>query len=97
MVLIHYKKTDYNQFYFEAPAATPIELLIEQLVEVNNMRIVIDRLTVAMEELAQYGPLRPEETRGLGEDLIPDEEGKVGLEKKACSTCKIASWSKNEP
>jgi len=97
MVLIHYKKTDYNQFYFEAPAATPIELLIEQLVEVNNMRIVIDRLTVAMEELAQYGPLRPEETRGLGEDLIPDEEGKVGPEKKAATPVKLLPGQRMNP
>ena len=41
---------------------------------VNNLRIIIDKLSVAIEDLATYGPLRPEETRGLTDDLIPDEE-----------------------
>jgi len=35
MVLIHYKKTDYNQFLYEVPASTPIEQVINELVEGN--------------------------------------------------------------
>lgn len=49
MVLIHYKKTDHNQFIIEVPTTTPIEDLIQMLVEsklpdnkVNNIRIEID-------------------------------------------------------
>lgn len=33
MVLIHYKKTDLNQFLYECPASTPVELVIHDLVE----------------------------------------------------------------
>ena len=88
MVLIHYKKTDYKQLFYDTVASIPVEQLIEELVYgkfsldwmklnmkiVNNLRIIIDKLSVAIEDLATYGPLRPEETRGLTDDLIPDEE-----------------------
>jgi len=82
MVLIHYKKTDYNQFFFECPAVSPIDIAIEDLVKVNNLRITIDSLSVCIEELAKLGPLKSEDIRGLTDDLIPDEEGKVGDAKK---------------
>lgn len=36
MVLIHYKKTELNQFLYETPANTPIDLVIKELVEGNN-------------------------------------------------------------
>jgi hypothetical protein len=81
MVQINYKKTDYNQFFFEVPATTQVDQVIAELVEgsfslnflkflVNNLRCVISRLADAMEELAKNGPLRPEETRGLSDDMI---------------------------
>jgi hypothetical protein len=97
MVLVHYKKTDYNQFYYEAPASSPIETLIEQLVEVNNLRIAIDVLSVAMEELAAHGPLRPEEIRGLTDDLIPDAEGRVGTDKKPTPSVKLLPGQRINP
>jgi polyhydroxyalkanoate synthesis regulator phasin len=97
MVLIQYKKTDYNQFFYEAPASTPIESLIGQLVEVNNLRIYIDRLTVALEDLVAHGPLRPEETRGLSDDLIADEEGKIGNDKKPAAPVKLLPGQRFNP
>lgn len=33
MVLIHYKKTETNQFLYETPANTPIEVVLKELVE----------------------------------------------------------------
>ena len=33
MVLLHYKKTDHNQFLYEAPAATPVNELLQALVD----------------------------------------------------------------
>ena len=35
MVLIHYKKTDYNQFFYDTVASIPVEQLIEELVYGN--------------------------------------------------------------
>jgi len=34
---------------------------------VNNLRIKLERLCFALEELALKGPLKPEELRGLSE------------------------------
>lgn len=71
MVLIHYKKTEHNQFLYETPGATPNEEVIKGLVEINNMRVILDQLSVAIEDLATYGVLKPEELRGLsGEDTV---------------------------
>ena len=35
------------------------------MILVNNLRIKLDRLCMAIEELAQKGPLKQEELRGL--------------------------------
>ena len=50
MVLLHYKKTDHNQFLYEVQGGTRIADIISQLVEsipyiyniVNNLRIQLD-------------------------------------------------------
>lgn len=83
MVILHYKKSEQNQFLYITTVDTPVEKLIIELCLVNNMRIKLDRLCVAIEDLAQKGPLKPEELRGLtkyeqyGDDLTV----KTGLEK----------------
>lgn len=77
MVLIHYKKTDYDQFFFETSSSRKVEELIEELVEVNNLRIVLDRLCISITDLATHGVLKPEETRGLPFEMVPDEKGNL--------------------
>ncbi|CAG9331864.1 C21orf59_2 [Blepharisma stoltei] len=67
MVLIHIKKTDLNQFIYEASRGTPIAQLIQDIVEINNLRVKVDRAAHFIEELVKAGPLKPEETRGLAE------------------------------
>jgi len=68
MVLLHFKKSDQNQFLYETTTAITIDKLVDELVQINNMRLKIDRLAQAMEELAAKGPLKPEGLRGLNED-----------------------------
>lgn len=65
MVLIHYKKSDQNQFLYESTVQIPVENLLKELVELNNLRLKVDRLCVSMEDLATKGPMKPEELRGL--------------------------------
>jgi hypothetical protein len=76
MVLLHYKKTDLNQFLYETYCDIPVEQLLEELVEINNLRLKLDRAAVALEELASKGPLKPEELRGLKDldDYIKNED-----------------------
>ena len=40
---------------YETPANTPIEIVVKEMVEINNTRIMLDRLTVGIEDLAQHG------------------------------------------
>lgn len=77
MVFIHYKKTDYDQFFYETSVTTKIEQVIEELVDINNLRITLDRLCVSIEDLANHGTLKPEETRGLPHEMTPDEHGNL--------------------
>lgn len=67
MVLLHFKKSDANQFLYETTTAISIDKLVEEIVMVNNMRLKVDRAAQAMEELAAKGPLKPEALRGLDE------------------------------
>mmetsp|Transcript_35671 Transcript_35671/g.34703 ORF Transcript_35671/g.34703 Transcript_35671/m.34703 type:complete len:126 (-) Transcript_35671:495-872(-) len=53
-----------------------IEQLTIELVQMNNMRLKIDRAAMALEDLAAKGPLKPEELRGLKDydDYIKNED-----------------------
>lgn len=79
MVVIHFKKSDANQFLFTATCPTPIEELKKQLVLVNNLRLKVDRLAVSLEDLAAKGPLKPEALRGLQnlDDYVKSEDHTV--------------------
>jgi hypothetical protein len=69
MVLLHVKRTnDKNTFLFETTTAKQVEEVVDELVEVHNLRLKVQRIAVSMQELAKYGPMRPEETRGLSDE-----------------------------
>jgi len=72
MVVLHFKKSDANQFLYETITSISIDQLTEELVEVNNLRLKVDRASIAMEDLAAKGPLKPEGLRGLDEKGYDD-------------------------
>ena len=47
-----------------------------QLIEINNLRLKVDRLAMALEDLAAKGPLKPEALRGLSnpEEYVKHED-----------------------
>jgi len=67
MVVLHFKRTDLNQFLYETTASISIDQLTVDLVEMNNLRLKVDRSSCALEDLAAKGPLKPEGLRGLDE------------------------------
>jgi hypothetical protein len=70
MVILDVKRTDKkNEFLFETTVKTEINDLLKELCEVHNLRLKVLRLAMACTELAKHGPLRPEETRGISDDL----------------------------
>ena len=87
MVVLHFKKSQGNEFLYETTTSISIDDLYVQLCEskylpyftlhaiVNNLRLKIDRAAMALEELASKGPLKCENLRGL------DEKGYDGYVK----------------
>jgi hypothetical protein len=85
MVVLHFKKSDMNQFLFETQTSKSVDDLLKDLVEINNLRLKVDRAAVSVEDLATKGPMRPEELRGLTDldDFVKHEDLTVinGLKK----------------
>jgi hypothetical protein len=73
MVILDIKRTDKkNEFLFETTVKNNVGDVVKELCEVHNLRLKVMRLAMCCKELSKHGPLRPEETRGIG-----DEIGKV--------------------
>jgi hypothetical protein len=43
MVILHVKRTDNNQFLYETHTGMLIQDLVKELVDLNNLRLKIDR------------------------------------------------------
>ncbi|CDJ40149.1 hypothetical protein, conserved [Eimeria tenella] len=70
MVLLHVKTADdSNQFLFEVETKEKVRDIMHELTSLHLKRIQTLKLADAAEALATYGPLRPEETRGLTEEV----------------------------
>jgi len=73
MVVLDVKRSEKkNEFLFETTVKANVSDVLKELCELHNLRLKVVRLAVSCKELAKHGPLRPEETRGIG-----DEIGKV--------------------
>jgi hypothetical protein len=73
MVVLDVKRSEKkNEFLFETTVKANVGDILKELTEVHNLRLKVGRLAMSCKELAKHGPLRPEETRG-----ISDEIGKV--------------------
>lgn len=70
MVLLHVKTADdRNQFLFETTAKEKIKDIVKAVTSIHLTRLQALKVADAAEALATYGPLRPEETRGLTEEV----------------------------
>lgn len=70
MVLLEVKRSEKkNEFLYETTVKVNNGELLKELCELHNLRLKVLRLAMACKELAKHGPLRPEETRGISEDL----------------------------
>jgi hypothetical protein len=84
MVLIHLKINEMNQFLYETTSGVEIAELLKDLVIskyiisliVNNLRIKVDLVACALEDLLKHGPMKAEDVRGLKEteNIEPDIE-----------------------
>lgn len=70
MVILHVKKGDKkNEFLFETLTSKTVSEVRKEITDVHNLRLKVLRLAMCLGELGKHGPIRPEETRGLSEDI----------------------------
>jgi len=70
MVILDVKRSEKkNEFLYETTVKVGIAELLKELCEVHNLRLKVLRLAMSCKELAKHGPIRPEETRGISDDL----------------------------
>jgi len=75
MVVLDVKRSEKkNEFLFETTVKANVGDLLNELVEVHNLRLKVLRLALTTKELAKHGPIRPEETRGISSDLSKHTE-----------------------
>jgi len=70
MVILDVKRSEKkNEFLYETTVKLGISELLQELCEVHNLRLKVLRVAATCKELAKHGPIRPEETRGISDDL----------------------------
>ncbi|KAL8451151.1 hypothetical protein Emed_002189 [Eimeria media] len=70
MVLLHVKTADdSNQFLFETSTKETVKNIVAAVTSIHLTRLQALKTAEAAEALATHGPLRPEETRGLTEEV----------------------------
>lgn len=70
MVILDVKRSEKkNEFLFETTVKANIRELLREVCDVHNLRLKVLRLATASKELAKHGPIRPEETRGISDEL----------------------------
>ena len=70
MVILDVKRSEKkNEFLYETTVKVGISELLQELCEVHNLRLKVLRVAATCKELAKHGPIRPEETRGISDDL----------------------------
>ena len=84
MVLLHYKKSENDQFIAETTTSSLVSSALAQIVEINNLRLRLDQLFQSVEGLMSHGPLKPESLRGLNspETILPAIEMLPSDQKK---------------
>ncbi|XXQ34497.1 Ubiquitin-like domain-containing protein [Plasmodiophora brassicae] len=65
MVLLHVKRGDDDEFLVECSCGDPGQDVLAMIVSLHNRRRVLAFLADNVDALAEYGPMRPEEERGL--------------------------------
>lgn len=65
MVLLHVKRSEQDQFLYEAKAADDVKSVAFALATIQNLRNQITRLKLEGDELAKYGPAKAPGSEGI--------------------------------
>ncbi|XP_007247301.2 cilia- and flagella-associated protein 298 [Astyanax mexicanus] len=95
MVQLHVKRGEESQFLFNTTADIPIETLIQQITDIYNSRLKVDRICSEIPELADHGITLPPNMQGLTDDQIIDLKLKDEWEER-CTPSGGAEFNKDE-
>ncbi|CAK9064270.1 Cilia- and flagella-associated protein 298 (Protein kurly homolog), partial [Durusdinium trenchii] len=89
MVVLVVKRSEKEQFLFETTCASGNDELVRTLVLLWNLRLKVELLAGAVEELAKYGPAKAEAEKGLDDvqDQAREAEGGARPDRGANYTC----------
>jgi len=83
MVVVVVKRSEQDQFLVETTCEEENSALLARLVRIHTLRLKIEGLSAALEELAKHGPAKPEVQKGI--DSIQDQakvsEGGIAPER----------------
>ncbi|XP_066555923.1 cilia- and flagella-associated protein 298 [Amia ocellicauda] len=95
MVQLHVKRGEESQFLFCTTTGAALDAIIQQVTDIYNGRLKVDRICSEMEELAQHGVTLPPNMQGLTDEQI--EELKLRDEwGEKCIPCGGAEFKKDE-
>lgn len=69
MVVVFIKNSEEDSFLFETTTKTKVDDLIQQLVEIWNMRKRVGRLCAGARRLAEFGPAKSHDKQGIDDIL----------------------------
>ncbi|XP_076876290.1 cilia- and flagella-associated protein 298 [Brachyhypopomus gauderio] len=95
MVQLHVKRGDESQFLFTTTVDVCVESLTQQVAQIYNGRLKVDRVCSEIPELADHGITLPPNMQGLTEDQITDLKLKDEWEDK-CIPSGGAEFRKDE-
>ncbi|XP_017572580.1 cilia- and flagella-associated protein 298 [Pygocentrus nattereri] len=72
MVQIHVKRGEESQFLFNTSVDVSIETLVQQVAQIYNGRLKVDRVCSEIPELADHGITLPPNMQGLTEDQVTE-------------------------
>ncbi|XP_073770290.1 cilia- and flagella-associated protein 298 isoform X1 [Danio rerio] len=95
MVQLHVKRGDESQFLFNTTVDVQIETLTQQICEIYNARLKVDRICTEIPELADHGISLPPNMQGLTDDQIVELKLKDEWEER-CIPSGGAEFKKDE-
>ncbi|KAG1970401.1 cilia- and flagella-associated protein 298 [Pimephales promelas] len=95
MVQLHVKRGDESQFLFNTTVDVSIETLSQQISEIYNGRLKVDRICTEIPELADHGISLPPNMQGLSDDQIMELKLKDEWEDR-CIPSGGAEFKKDE-
>ncbi|ORY53131.1 hypothetical protein BCR33DRAFT_756955 [Rhizoclosmatium globosum] len=80
-MILNVKRNTDTLFFLEIPVATPVDEVITKITDIYNMKLRLNRLIDAANDLSMYGLLKPENEQGYSVEELEELNGGVNASK----------------